>query len=162
MKRDERFKHIILNSLAGEQQAFVRQLVADIQDADKIDHHGSPIRDESSWRFGLGDSDSGWIATNWDVYAIGEDCHNHETLAIIQVREAEKPFKRAAWLNVRKSYFLAGYNEYERVFAHPVNPQVIHYAIKRNRDAILAVQNWIFLGAYSRMLRQGDMAAAPL
>jgi hypothetical protein len=160
MQRDEKFRYIKLNSLASEQQNFVRQLVTDIGQADKVDEHGSPIKDE--WRFGVGGSSKTWIATNWDLYAIGQDCHNHAPLAIVQVRETEKPFKRAAWLNIRKSYFLSGYNENGRAFAHSVNPQVIHYAINRNRDPILAVQNWIFQGDYTTMQRQGDIAAQPV
>ena len=82
-------------------------------------------------------------------------------MCVIQIRQASRR-ARKHFLNIRKSYFLLGRNEDESVFAHPVESRVIHQAIKRKVNIILAIQNWIFKCDYTKVIRQGDIVIVPM
>ena len=80
---------------------------------------------------------------------------------IVQVRKFERHYKNG-FGNVQKSYFLCGRNEDNTAFAHPIESRVIHHAISKGTDIIRAVQNWIFGGDYTKVVRQGDLCLLPL
>lgn len=121
----------------------------------RADEHGS-------WEFGAEFDNKGrGSAINRDLYAVGQDIHSGSLLIILQVRRYEKRHKNW-WPSVRKNYFLVGYNEDGTAFSHPVSSNVIHSAIRRGADPILAVQNWMFNGDYTRMVRQGDVTLVPV
>ena len=152
MKRDT-YGAIDTAILSAEEWADVQALVKNVADADKLDEHGG-------WDFGIQAlTRTRSRALNWALYGIGRDVHSGELLAIIQVREWTEGRK---WNTVRKSYFLVGTNEDGSTFAHPVSANVIHRAIRDERDVVQAVQDWIFGGDYSAMLRQGDVALIPM
>lgn len=133
----------------------VTELVKRIVRAEKVDEHGS-------WDFGAEfDGKGRGTALNWDTYAVGNDAHTGQFLAVIQVRQWQKT-RRRGFASVRKNYFLIGENEDGTVFAHAVSANVIHRAIKDGRDVVLAVQNWIFGGDYAAMQRHGDLAIIPM
>jgi hypothetical protein len=122
--------------------------------AAKIDEHGS-------WNFGVESNRKGGCESlNWDLYSYGEDVHTKNFLAIIQIRRFYRK-KQGYYPSIRKNYFLLGRNEDGTVFAHAVESAVIHSAIRRGVDPILAVQKWIFGFDYERVLRQGDIALIP-
>lgn len=148
------YNEIPLSALNKTQRATVENLVRIAGEAAKIDEHGS-------WAFGIESDKKGYCeALNWDLYAFGQDCHSRKTLAIIQIRRFYRK-KKGYFASIRKNYFLLGRNEDGTVFAHPVESAVIHSAIRRKVDPILAVQRWIFGFDYSRLLRQGDIALIP-
>lgn len=154
MKRDS-YNAIVMSELEEETRNGVRSLVSRISTADKIDEHGG-------WEFGCAfDKKGRGQALNWDLYGIGNDIHTGELLAVIQVRQFERRYKNG-YGNVRKNYFLIGENEDGTAFAHPVSSNVIHTAIRAERDVILAVQNWIFGGDYESLVRHGDLALIPM
>lgn len=135
--------------------AQVRQMINNAAAADKVDEHGSwDFRAEFDRR-GRGQS------LNWDLYGVGYDVHTGELLAVIQVRQFERRYKNG-YPNIRKNYFLIGRNEDGTTFAHAVSHAPIFAAIKKDKDVVLAVQNWIFGGSYADMVRQGDLCLLPL
>lgn len=149
------FNAIVLSSVDAETRSAVRKLVEDASNAAKVDEHGS-------WDFGI-DSNrkrSRWTALNWDLYGFGNDLHSGKLLIVIQIRRSST--ERGRYVNVRKNYFLVGTNEDDSTFAHPVESVVVHAAIRKGKDVILAVQDWIFGGDYAGMLRQGDLALIPM
>lgn len=131
----------------------VAGLVLKIASADHVDEHGS-------WEFGIvSDRRGRWSALNWDCYGVSTDIHSGSLIAVVQVRQSEQT---KYGVTVRKSYFLVGTNEDETAFAHPVNANVVHLAVKAEVDVPRACQDWIFGGDYSRMIRQGDLALIPV
>lgn len=121
----------------------------------RADEHGS-------WEFGAEFDNKGrGSAINKDLYAVGNDHHTGGLLIILQIRRYEKAHKNW-WPSVRKNYFLVGYNEDGTAFSHPVSSSVVHSAIRREVDPILAAQNWMFNGDYTRMVRQGDLTLVPV
>jgi len=152
IKRDD-YNAIVMSSLDAATRQRAEKLVRDVSSADKIDEHGG-------WDFGIEKITSRRSrALNWDLYGFGNDIHSGAFLAVIQVREWTEG-KR--WNTVRKSYFLIGQNEDGTVFAHPISANVVHAAVRKNSDVVLACQNWMFGGDYAAMLRQGDIALIPL
>lgn len=123
---------------------------------------GSRADEHGSWEFGTAfDRKGRGQALNWDLYGVGNDVHQGTLLIVIQVRRYEKRHKN--WMpSVRKNYFLVGTNEDGSAFAHPVPAQVVRAAVNAERDVVIACQNWIFGGDYSRMIRHGDLALVPL
>lgn len=148
------YKEIVFKSLPERQQSMVKRLVFAAAKAEKVDEHGN-------WDFGANlDKKRRGSALNWDLYAIGKDCHNKKLLAVIQIRQYFK--RNTNWYpRIRKSYFLLGRNEDNTVFAHPVESRVIHSAIAKDKDVLLAVQSWIFSHDYQGIIRQGDLAVIP-
>ena len=100
-------------------------------------------------------------ALNVDLYGYGRDIHCGRDLVVIQVRQYEKTSANG-WPNIRKNYYLCGYNEDGSVFAHPVESAVIHSAIRRGADVVQAVQTWMFGHDYARVIRQGDVGLIPV
>lgn len=133
----------------------VAALLRDAAAADKIDEHGS-------WDFGCEfDRKGRGEALNCDLYGISRDCHDNGLLLVVQIRQYRKQNKN--WYpSIRKNYFLVGRNEDGAAFAHPVSANVVHAAIRADRDVCLACQNWIFGGDYAAMRRQGDIALVRL
>lgn len=157
MQRGE-YDQIIIDSLEADLKTKVTTLVKKVIEGKKIDEHGG-------WDFGIESLDRKgrtWVSLNWDLYGVGNDVHSGNLLAVIQVRQSVKPRKSRDWVQTKKSYFLLGTNEDETSFAHPVDFRSVRDAIRKDKDVILAVQNWIFQGDYIRMVRQGDMALLPL
>ena len=147
------YNEISLSQLDEESHQIIKDLVVDA--GTRPDEHGS-------WEFRAEFDNKGrGSAINWDLYAIGNDVHDGQLLAVIQVRRYEKAHKNW-WPSVRKNYFLIGRNEDGIAFSHPVESRVIHYAISKGRDVIKSVQDWMFGGDYAGMLRQGDVAFLPL
>ena len=149
------FNAIEMRSIDSALADSIRKLVDDASNAAKTDEHGS-------WDFGI-DSNrkrSRWTALNWDLYGFGNDTHSGKLLIVIQIRRSST--ERGRYVNVRKNYFLVGTNEDDSTFAHPVESVVVHAAIRKGKDVILAVQDWIFGGDYAGMLRQGDIALIPM
>jgi hypothetical protein len=146
-----RFKEILLSTLPQSEKQQVVELVNLAKEAAKVDEHGS-------WEFG-GEVDHAGrgSALNWDLYAIGSDYHSNALLIVIQIRHYFKAVRRH-FPSIRKNYYLLGKNEDNTVFAHPVESRVIHHAIKKDADVILAVQKWIFGSDYTKVIRQGDIA----
>ena len=149
------YGEISFESLSKATQEEVRQLVDKAGSAGHIDEHGS-------WEFGVDyDHKRGECSSlNWDLYGIGFDCHTGQLLALIQVRQFYRK-KAGYWPQIRKNYFLLGVNEDASVFAHSVSANFVHAAIRKGADVIKRVQDWIFEGDYSGMLRQGDIALMP-
>lgn len=149
------YGQIKMETLDVELAQAVRAMVANAANAQKVDEHGN-------WEFGIEmDGKGRGSALNWDLYAVGNDYHNGGLLIVIQVRQFVR--QRKNWYpEIRKSYFLIGTNEDGTTFAHPVQSQVIHHAIKKDRDVIMAVQTWIFGVDYTQVVRQGDVALIPM
>ena len=148
------YNAIKISSLTEEVKKEVQTLVSSAANAQKIDEHGN-------WEFGADfDKKGRGSALNWDLYGIGKDYFSNETLIIIQVRQYVK-VRKNYFPEIRKSYFLIGKNEDFTVFAHAVESRVIHSAIKRGEDVILAVQKWIFGTDYKKTIRQGDLVLVP-
>lgn len=149
------YNEIKMESLDDETRNAVRALVNNAQSAAKIDEHGSWDFKAEFDRKGRGQS------INWDLYAVGQDVHSGALLIVIQIRQFERRYKNG-FGNTRKNYYLLGTNEDGTTFAHPVSSNVIHAAIRRDVDVVLAVQNWIFDGDYEHMIRHGDLALVPV
>lgn len=148
------YGEIVFSSLDEATREAVRDLVNRVATADNIDEHGS-------WDFGAKfDAKARGSAINWDLYGFGDDVHTGRLLIVVQVRRYEKAHKNW-WPSVRKNYFLCGTNEDGSVFSHPITSNVVHAAIKRKRDVVIAAENWIFDGDYTHMIRQGDLALIP-
>lgn len=149
------YNAINMSSLDETTRTAISCLVDRIAAADKVDEHGA-------WDFRAEfDKKGRGQAINWDLYGVGNDVHTGDLLAVIQVRQYTKQHKN--WYpQVRKNYFLIGENEDGTVFAHSVSANVIHAAIRAERDVILAVQNWIFGGDYESLVRHGDLALIPM
>jgi len=98
---------------------------------------------------------------NYDFYDVGYDMHNKGFLAVLQVREFYRK-KSSYYPEIRKNYFLLGYNEDKTCFAHAVSGRVVMSAIKRSKSIIKSVQDWIFSTDYSNVLRQGDISLQPV
>ena len=144
-----RYGEIKLVDLDEATRKQVRALVNDA--GTRPDEHGS-------WDFSAEfDGKGRGSAINWDLYAVGNDMYDRQFLAIIQVQRYELQHKNW-WPTVHKNYFLVGRNEDNTAFAHPIQAQVIHRAIRDDKDVILAVQNWMFGGDYANLIRQGDIA----
>jgi len=125
-----------------------------------VEAAGSSSDEHGSWEFGAAfDRKHRGTALNWDLYDYGHDPHSGQLLAIIQIRQA---IVGKRWTNVRKNYFLCGYNEDRRAFAHSVSAAVVRSAVNRGVDAVKAVQDWMFGCDYNLILRQGDMALIPV
>ena len=149
------YGEILLPSLTPQIEEEVKNMVDLVTKAIKIDEHGS-------WDFKAEfDYNGSGSALNWDLYAYGTDYHSKETLCIIQIRKYRKA-KRNYFPEIRKNYYLIGKNEDDSMFAHPIESRVIHHAIKKGVDVILAVQNWIFQCDYKKVIRQGDIALVPI
>lgn len=149
------YNAINMSSLDDATRTAVQTLVNRIAAADKVDEHGA-------WEFKAEfDRKGRGQAINWDLYGVGFDVHTGDMLAVIQVRQYTKQHKN--WYpQIRKNYFLIGENEDGSAFAHPVSANVIHAAVRAERDVIEAVQNWIFGGTYADMQRHGDLAIIPM
>lgn len=144
-------------AMPTEIKALCNALLDGVRHAAKIDEHGG-------WEFGILESNynKGRIHTmNYDWYGVGEDEHDGGFLAIVQVREFYRR-KTGRFPQIRKSYFLLGKNEDDTFFAHPVEARVIHAAIRKDRDVVKAVQDWIFDCDYAKVLRQGDLCLIPV
>lgn len=149
------YNEIPLARLSIETSKQVRLFVAQAGQASKIDEHGS-------WAFGIESNKKGAVnSLNWDLYGLGNDIHTGKFLIIIQIRQFNRR-KAGYFPEIRKNYFLIGHNEDDSVFAHAVSSAVIHAALRRGRDVILAVQDWIFQADYAGLLRQGDLALIPV
>jgi len=124
-------------------------------------------------RFG-GDEHGGWVtrcdfddkgrgeAINVDVYGLDDT----QKLYVIQVRQFIRQNKN--WYpQVRKSYFLIGYNENGNPFAHSIPAATVHAAIKRDPSPdspVKAAQAWIWKineDQLPHILRNGDVALIP-
>lgn len=149
------YDEILLSSIDPDTRQKIEQLIDDASSADKIDEHGN-------WDFSASfDKKGRGSAINWDLYGYGLDVHTGQLLIVLQVRQYIKRHKNW-WPTVHKNYFLVGRNEDGSTFAHSVSHAPIFAAIRAGRDVVLAVQNWIFGGDYSAMLRHGDLALLPL
>ena len=148
------YGQIIADSLPAEVRQRIFEMVNRAASADKVDEHGS-------WDFGIKGDGTRFAALNWDTYGAGYDAHTGELLAVIQVRKTEKTTRRG-FANTRKNYFLIGTNEDGTTFAHSVSAHTVHSAIRMGVNVIKAVQDWIFGGDYTAMIRQGDLALVPL
>lgn len=102
-------------------------------------------------------------AINTDIYGI--DYKNN--LFVVQVRQYRKRYKNG-FSNVRKNYFLIGYNENGNPFAHPIQAQTVHAAIKKDpsiESPVRAAQAWIWgidQESLDKILRNGDVALIPV
>lgn len=156
-----RDKHGALLPIAPRNHNIIQKLIDGAARAEKI----GEADENGDWNFGAGRDGNKFTAVNWSPYAFGRDFHNNKCLAVVQIREYSRKGK---WDDdryppqIRKNYMLLGRNEDETVFAHSVQARVIHAAIKRNRDVILACQKWIFGAPYHKLLRQGDIAMIPV
>lgn len=129
-----------------------------IQDVEKFgaDEHGG-WEQRSSW-----DSKGRGESISVDIY--GTD--TTQNLHVIQVRQSIRAYKNG-YLNIRKSYFLIGYNENENPFAHPVESRMVHAAIKKDpapEYVVSAAQAWIWgipVEKLPLVLRNGDTAMIP-
>lgn len=101
-------------------------------------------------------------AINVDIYGIDV----RSRLFVVQVRQYEKHYKNG-FGNVRKNYFLIGYNENGNPFAHPVSAGVVHAAIKKDssiESPVRATLAWVWEISQDRLeniLRNGDVALIP-
>ena len=153
-KRDN-YNAIIMSSVNVATRKQVNNLFDAVTKSEKVDEHGN-------WEFGAEfDRKGRGYAINYDYYAIGRDFFTKRLLMIVQVRKYEKRYKNG-FGNIQKSYFLCGRNEDDTAFAHPVESRVIHHAISKGTDIIRVVQNWIFGGEYTSVIRQGDMCFLPM
>jgi hypothetical protein len=140
-------KMVTLNPVTRKK---VENLIAAVKVSEKIDEHGG-------WDFGSEfDYKGRGSALNWDLYAYGSDSHSKRFMIVIQVRQFIRR-KKNYFPGIRKSYFLIGRNEDNSVFAHCVESRIIHNAIKKKQDVLLAVQSWIFNCDYKKVERQGDI-----
>jgi hypothetical protein len=131
------------------------RLLKGVVSAEKIDEHGG-------WDFSADfDSKGRGSALNYDWYGVGFDQHDGGFLGVLQVRQYVK-VKKNYFPEIKKSYFLVGYNEDNTCFSHPVESRVIHSAIKRGADVVTAVQSWIFGTDYTKVIRQGDLCLIPV
>jgi hypothetical protein len=139
--------------------AHAREQINELVDAANT---GAAVDEHGAWKFGIQASNrrgTRGVALNWDCYGFGRDLHSGDFLAVIQVRQTSwNKYGNSS----RKSYFLLGRNEDDSVFAHCVESRVIHDAIAKGRDVVLAVQSWMFGGDYAKVLRQGDIALVPV
>ena len=138
------------STLSPSARKKVENLIAAVKVSKKIDEHGG-------WDFGSNfDYKGRGSALNWDLYAFGNDYHSKRFLIVIQVRQFIRR-KKNYFPGIRKSYFLVGRNEDNSVFAHCVESRIIHNAIKKNQNVLMAVQSWIFNVDYKKVERQGDI-----
>ena len=102
-------------------------------------------------------------AISTDIYGIDIG----RNLYVIQVREYSKRYKNG-YSNIKKNYFLIGYNENGNPFAHPIPSTVVHGAIKKDRSIkspVKAAQAWIWgikQEKLNTVLRNGDVAMVPV
>lgn len=121
-----------------------------------FDEHGGWIESANF------DSKGRGMAINVDIYGIDEA----NNLFAVQVRRYDK-INKNGWGNVRKNYFLIGYNENGNPFAHPIPSGIIHAAIRKNPSTISpvnAARAWIWdikPEQLSDVLRNGDVALIP-
>ena len=96
---------------------------------------------------------------NTDVYGYDESLQ----LAAIQVRQCV--WRKNRYSQVRKNYFLCGYNENGNVFSHPVNsPSRSKSALQSPESCIRWLECSIFNCTekqFSKAVRQGDIAFIP-
>lgn len=122
-----------------------------------FDEHGGWSSAAEFDKHGRGES------INTDIYGI--DYENR--LFVVQVRQYRKMYKNG-FANVRKNYFLIGYNENGNPFAHPLQAQTIHAAIKKDpsiKSPVRAAQAWIWgikKEKLKEILRNGDVALIPV
>lgn len=149
------YNEILLESINNETKKKIMNLIKEASNANKIDEHGS-------WDFGAEfDRKGRGSALNWDLYAYGFDYFSKKLLVIIQIRQYVLR-KKGYYPQIRKNYYLLGRNEDGHSFAHSIESNVIHSAIRKNKDVILSVQNWIFGYDYKKIIRQGDIALVPI
>lgn len=149
-KNRNKYGGIELSSLNPQTKKKVINLIKNVQKSKKVDEHGG-------WNFGADFDNKGrGSALNWELYDFRYDYHNKKFLALIQVRQYVK-HKRDYYPQIRKNYYLLGKNEDESVFAHCVESNVIHNSIKKGKDLIYQVQNWIFGADYKKIHRHGDI-----
>lgn len=141
--------------------------------------HAAPAGWHDSWRCvrdieAGADEHGGWEQrADWDRKGRGEqitvDLYGidaAEKLFVIQVRQSYRPHKNW-YLQVRKSYFMIGWNENGNTFAHPIGSGVVHGAIKRDpspESPVRAARAWIWgidEKRLSGVLRNGDVALIP-
>jgi hypothetical protein len=127
-----------------------------------VEHQG--FDEHGGWlQYAEFDSKGRGSAVNVDVY--GTDPINN--LHVVQVRQFVKQYKNG-FSNVKKSYFLIGYNENGNPFAHPVSAHAIHAAIKKDpspEGPVKAAQAWIWnikVDQLSSVIRNGDVAMIPI
>ena len=102
-------------------------------------------------------------AINVDIYGIDYS----QKLYVIQVRQFIRE-RKSYFPQLRKSYFLIGYNENGNPFAHSLPAATIHAAIKRDpspESPVRAAQAWIWKvkeGQLPQILRNGDVALIPI
>lgn len=149
------YKAIKMESMNSVSHKQVLKLFSEARSSEKLDEHGN-------WEFGSEfDRKGRGYAINWDLYGISRDFFSKRLLIVIQIRKWEKQYKNG-FANIQKSYFLIGRNEDNTTFAHPVSAQVIHAAVKKDKDVVRACQDWIFGCDYSKVIRQGDLALIPV
>jgi hypothetical protein len=85
----------------------------------------------------------------------------------VQARHAFRQY-RNGYLNIRKTYFLCGFNEItEAPFRHSISAAAIHAAIRRGADAagvVRAAAKWMWQVDDRRLetgIRQGDVLLVP-
>lgn len=121
-----------------------------------FDEHGGWIEMSDFDGKGVG------IAINVDVYGID----NVNNLFVVQVRRYDKASKNG-YGNVRKNYFLIGYNENGNPFAHSIPSAIVHAAIRKDpsiESPVNAAQAWIWdikPEQLPEVLRNGDVALIP-
>lgn len=102
-----------------------------------------------------------WVeSVNVDLYGYDAD----QEVAVVQARQFSRD-KRRGWTNMRKTYFLCGFNEITRApFRHPVShAAVLAAARKRPHDAVApvrAAQRWMWQCTERQLadgIRQGDV-----
>lgn len=122
-----------------------------------FDEHGGWTSSAEFDKHGRGSS------INTDIYGI--DYENK--LFVVQVRQYSKRYKNG-FPEVRKNYFLIGYNENGNPFAHPLQAQTIHAAIKKDpsiESPVRAAQAWLWgikEEKLKEILRNGDVALVPV
>ena len=152
MKEYERGKYNQIINIPQDIKVMAMNLLKEVQNATNIDEHGG-------WEFGILNERyvNGRVhSLNYDFFGFGYDIHNNNFLAVIQVREFYRK-KASYYPQIRKNYFLLGHNEDATCFAHSIESRVIHHAVRKNRDVVKAVQDWMFGADYSKLERQGDI-----
>lgn len=108
-------------------------------------------------------------ASNWDDKGRGSSLSHdlygwcpEERVAVVQVRKSERLY-RHGYLNTRKDYVLAGYNEDQTPFRHPVSSAAVRGAVRTGAspaDVVRAAQRWMWSVTATQLdgaVRQGDL-----
>jgi hypothetical protein len=127
---------------------YIRELISDLEKAGSF-----TIGIESNKRGTRG------VSINVDVYGYQES----QRLAVLQVRWCR--FRQFRYSQVRKDYYLCGYNESGTAFAHPIDSPVrSSRAMQSAEDCVRWAECQIFRCTerqLSRIVRQGDLAFVP-